>query len=171
MTLLPENYVLTHKESDDDKYLRNVTSYQKLVGKLIYLTMTRHDISYAFHCLSQHMHVPLQSHFDVDLRVLKYLKLALGSGIGFSKSGNGFKVIAFSDSNWAKCLMIRRSVSGYCVFVNGNLISWKIKKQATLSKSLAKAEYRAMAFTTCEVMWMLKVLQDLELDGLAPITL
>ncbi|GKC80466.1 ribonuclease H-like domain-containing protein [Tanacetum coccineum] len=111
------------------------------------------------------------SHFDVGLRVLKYLKLALGSGIGFSKSGNGFKVIAFSDSNWAKCLMTRRSVSGYCVFVNGDLISWKIKKQVTLSKSSAKAEYKAMASTTCEVMWMLKVLQDLDLDGLAPVTL
>ncbi|GJW72033.1 ribonuclease H-like domain-containing protein [Tanacetum coccineum] len=137
MTPLPENCVLSHKESDGDKYLRNVTSYQKLIGKLIYLTMTRPDISYVVQCLSQHMHAPLQSHFGIGLRVLKYLKLAPGSGIGFSKSNSGVKVVAFSDSDWAKCPMTRR----------------------------------VMASATCEVMWFLKVLQDLGQDGLAPVTL
>ncbi|GJW72889.1 ribonuclease H-like domain-containing protein [Tanacetum coccineum] len=171
MTPLPENCVLSHKESDDDKYLRNITSYQKLIGKLIYLTMTRPDISYVVQSLSQHMHAPLQSHFDIGLRVLRYLKLAPGSGVSFSKNCDGVKVFAFSDSDWAKCPMTRRSVSGYCVFVNGNLVSWKSKKQATLSKSSAEAEYRAMASATCEIMWILKLLQDLDLDGLAPVTL
>nr|GFA42574.1 ribonuclease H-like domain-containing protein [Tanacetum cinerariifolium] len=71
----------------------------------------------------------------------------------------------------AKCPMTRRSVSGYCVFFNGNLVSWKSKKQVALSKSLVEAEYRAMASATCEVMWVLKVLQDLDLDELAPVTL
>ncbi|GJR92334.1 ribonuclease H-like domain-containing protein [Tanacetum coccineum] len=91
MTPLPENYVLSHKESDGDKYLRNITSYQKLIGKLIYLTMTRPDISYVVQSLSQHMHAPLQSHFDISLRVLRYLKLAPGSGVGFSKNCGGVK--------------------------------------------------------------------------------
>ncbi|GJV27384.1 ribonuclease H-like domain-containing protein [Tanacetum coccineum] len=171
MTPLPENCVLSYKESDGDKYLRNITSYQKLIGKLIYLTITRPDISYAVQSLSQHMHAPLQSHFDIGLRVLRYLKLAPGSGVSFSKNCDGVKVFAFSDSDWAKCPMTRRSVSGYCVFVNGNLVSWKSKKQATLSKSSAEAEYRAMASATCEIMWILKLLQDLDLDGLAPVTL
>ncbi|GKE35297.1 ribonuclease H-like domain-containing protein [Tanacetum coccineum] len=79
--------------------------------------MTRPDISYDVHCLSQHMHAPLQSHFNVGLRVLRYLKLAIGNGIDFYK--------------------------------NNCLVSWKSKKQATLSKSLAEAEYRAMASATC----------------------
>nr|GEV73110.1 ribonuclease H-like domain-containing protein [Tanacetum cinerariifolium] len=162
---------LAHKESDGDKYLRNMTSNQKFEGKLIYLTMTRPDISYVVHFLSQKMHAPLQSYFYVGLRVLKYLKLATESGIGFSKSSNGFKVIAFSDFDWANCLMTRRSVSGYCVFVNVNLISWKSKKQATLSKCLDEVEYREMASATCEVMWVLKVLNDLDFDGLTPVML
>ncbi|GKC42291.1 ribonuclease H-like domain-containing protein [Tanacetum coccineum] len=154
--------VLSHKETDDDKFLRNITSYQKLVGKLIYLCMIRLDISYAVHCLSQHMHAPLQSHFDLGLRLLKYLKLAHSSGINFTKSNTKFNVIAYSDSDWAKCPVTRRSVSGYCVFVNESLVSWKSKKHATLSKSSAEAEYRAMASTTCEVIWVLKILKDLE---------
>ena len=172
MTPLPENVVLAHKESDNDKFLRNITSYQKLVGKLIYLTMTRPDIAYAVHCLSQHMHAPLQSHFNLGLRVLRYLKLAPGSGIGFSKSQTGYNVVAYSDSDWAKCPITRRSISGYCVFVNGNLVSWKSKKQATLSRSSAEAEYRAMASATCEIMWIVKILKDFGVtENLLPIDL
>ncbi|GJW10385.1 ribonuclease H-like domain-containing protein [Tanacetum coccineum] len=67
---LPENTILNFDETKDDKYLSDFTNYQKLVGKLIYLTNTRHDISYTVHCLSQHMHNPLQSHFKAALRVL-----------------------------------------------------------------------------------------------------
>ncbi|GJU18210.1 ribonuclease H-like domain-containing protein [Tanacetum coccineum] len=70
----PENTVSNHVESKDDKYLNKFTSYQKLVGKLIYLTNTRTDISYVVHCLSHHMHSPLQSHMKAALRVLRYLK-------------------------------------------------------------------------------------------------
>ncbi|GKD63254.1 ribonuclease H-like domain-containing protein [Tanacetum coccineum] len=73
-TPLPENATLNHTESDDDHLLVNVVNYQRLVGKLIYLTNTRHDISYVVHCLSQFIHSPLNSHLDDALRVLRYLK-------------------------------------------------------------------------------------------------
>ena len=69
MTLLPKNYVLAHKESGNDKLLKNITSYQKLVGNLIYLTMTRPDISYVIHSLNQYMHAPFQSHLNLGLKV------------------------------------------------------------------------------------------------------
>nr|GEX04982.1 reverse transcriptase domain-containing protein [Tanacetum cinerariifolium] len=90
----------------------------------------------------QHKHETLQSHFDIGLRVRKYLKLAPGNGIEFSKSNDAFKIIAFSDSEWAKCPMTRKYVTGYYVFVNGCLVSWKSMKHAIFSKSLAKAKYR-----------------------------
>nr|GEZ89870.1 ribonuclease H-like domain-containing protein [Tanacetum cinerariifolium] len=160
VTPLPENIVISHKETANDKFLQNVTAYQKLIGKLIYMCMTRPDISYIVNCLSQHMHSPLQSHFDLGLRLLRYLKLAPGSGINFAKSHSKFSVIAYSDSDWAKCLVTRRPILGYCVFVNGSLVSWKSKRHATLSKSLVEAEYKAMVFVTCEIMWVLKVLKD-----------
>lgn len=110
------------------------------------------------------MHAPLQSHLNLGLRVLKYLKLAPGSGISFDKCSHGFKVVAYSDSDWAKRPITRKSVSGYCMFVNDNLVSWKSNKQATLSKSSSEAEYRSMASVTCEVMWVLKVLEDLDVN-------
>ncbi|GJS48725.1 ribonuclease H-like domain-containing protein [Tanacetum coccineum] len=109
----PKNSVLNHVEFKDDKYLNNFTSYQKLIGKFIYLTNTRPDISYVVHCLSQHMHSPLQSQMKEVLRVLRYLKGSPG-----------------------------KSVTGFCVFLGKSLVSWKSKKQATLSRSSTKAEYR-----------------------------
>ncbi|GJZ79051.1 ribonuclease H-like domain-containing protein [Tanacetum coccineum] len=70
----------------------------------------RPDIAYVVHCLSQHMHAPLQSHFTAGLRVLRYLKQAPGIGIQFNK-GNQFSLHAYSDADWAKCLKTRKSVS------------------------------------------------------------
>ncbi|GKD07151.1 hypothetical protein Tco_1186836, partial [Tanacetum coccineum] len=95
-----------------------------------------------------HMHAHLQSHFDFGLKLLKYLKLAPDSGINFTKSNTKFNVIAYSDSDWAKC-----------------------PKKATLSKSSAETEYKAMASATCEVMWVLKILKDLGQNDLTPMAL
>ncbi|GJZ82563.1 ribonuclease H-like domain-containing protein [Tanacetum coccineum] len=73
-THLPENTTLNHIESDNDKLISDIGNYQKLIGKLTYLTNTRPDISYVVFCLSQFMHAPLESHLDAALRVLRYLK-------------------------------------------------------------------------------------------------
>nr|GEU94564.1 ribonuclease H-like domain-containing protein [Tanacetum cinerariifolium] len=99
---LPENSILGFEETSNDKYLADFTSYQKLVGKLIYLINTRPDISYVVHCLSQHMHSPLQSHFKAALRVLRYLKGSPGCGVQFYKNFD-LKLKAYADANWAKC--------------------------------------------------------------------
>ncbi|GJZ28844.1 ribonuclease H-like domain-containing protein [Tanacetum coccineum] len=166
-TPLPENIVLAHKEIKGDKFLKNVTSYQRLVGKLIYLTHTRANISYFVHCLSQYMHAPLQSHMDFGLRILRYLKGAPESGVDFEKSKH-MSLKVYADSDWAKCPVIRRPVSGYCVFYYGCLVTWISKKQATLSKSSAEAEYRSIATTTCESMWIVNILKDLKVTNLLP---
>ncbi|GJR60071.1 RNA-directed DNA polymerase, eukaryota, reverse transcriptase zinc-binding domain protein [Tanacetum coccineum] len=73
-TPMEPNYELPYIPTDSDPLLDNITWYQKLLGKLIYLTHTRPDMSYSIHCLSQYMHSPLKSHLTCALNVLRYLK-------------------------------------------------------------------------------------------------
>ncbi|XP_076929081.1 uncharacterized protein LOC143593292 [Bidens hawaiensis] len=82
-TPIEQIFVVTDKANSDknDFELKNVTEYQKLIGKLIYLTLTRPDIAYTVHCLSQFMHSPLNSHLQVALRLLRYLKGSPGKGV------------------------------------------------------------------------------------------
>ncbi|GJQ90773.1 ribonuclease H-like domain-containing protein [Tanacetum coccineum] len=80
-TPMVPNSVLSYEPTDDDPLLDNITGYQKLLSKLIYLTHTRPDIAYSVHCLAQHMHSTLKSHLSSALNVLRYLKGAPGKGI------------------------------------------------------------------------------------------
>ncbi|GJU92413.1 hypothetical protein Tco_1304836 [Tanacetum coccineum] len=163
-TPMQHNVSLNHVETEKDKRLKNLTAYQKLVRKLIYLSVTRPDISYDVHCLSQHRHSPLHSHFAARLRVFRYLKQSPGSGVHFFH-GNKLSLHAYSDADCAKCLISRKSVSGFCVYFCGNLVSWKSKKHATISKSSAYAEYRCMASTTYEIFWLINLLKDWSASG------
>ncbi|XP_047263743.1 secreted RxLR effector protein 161-like [Capsicum annuum] len=143
----------THVGKEDDPELQDVLGYQQLVGKLLYLTITRPDICFSVEVLSQFMQRPKKSHMDVALRVVRYLKGAPGLGI-FFKAQEITTMTVYCDSDRAACPNTRRSVTGYVVKLGASLISWKSKKQHTVSRSSAEAEYRSMAAATAEITWL-----------------
>uniref|UniRef100_A0A3Q7I1E5 Reverse transcriptase Ty1/copia-type domain-containing protein n=1 Tax=Solanum lycopersicum TaxID=4081 RepID=A0A3Q7I1E5_SOLLC len=158
---------LTTKEYDDvngkeqeDKLLEDATIYRRLVGKLLYLNVTRPNIAFATQTLSQFLHQPKQSHLNAALRVVRYIKSQAGQGVLISsKSSKQLKV--YCDADWGACLHTRRSVSGFMVKMGESLISWKSKKQATISRSSAEAEYRSMASAIAETTWIVKLFKEL----------
>ncbi|XP_071727332.1 uncharacterized mitochondrial protein AtMg00810-like [Rutidosis leptorrhynchoides] len=141
---LEANISISSTPTNDDPVLNNITEYKKLIGKLIYLTRTRPDISFSVQCLSQFMHSPLQSHLKIALRFLRYLKTSPGKAALHSKSDSIF-LAAYVDTDWGKCISSRKFVTGFAVLFCNSLISWKSKNQANVSISSTESEYRAMA--------------------------
>ncbi|XP_029149700.1 secreted RxLR effector protein 161-like [Arachis hypogaea] len=156
------------KESGDP--MPNASEYRRLLEKLLYLTNTRSEISFAVRKLSQFLDCPTSKHFQDALRVLKYLKSVAAQGLLF-KTESDLQLIGFSDSDWATCPETRRFISGYCFFLCTTLITWKSKKQVTVARSSPEAKYRALASLTCEAQWIIFILQDFKISILRPTTI
>ena len=146
----------------------NKERYQRLVGHLIYLCHTRPDISYAVSVVSRYMHDPRSGHLDAVYWILRYLKSSPGKGLMFKSHGH-LNVEGYCDADWASFLDDRRSTSGYCVFVGGNLVSWRSKKQSVVSRSTAEAEYRAMSLGVSEMLWVRNLLSELNVLRKGPL--
>ncbi|GKA15706.1 ribonuclease H-like domain-containing protein [Tanacetum coccineum] len=150
-TPMEPNSVLPYIPFKDDPLLDNITGYQKLLGKLIYLTHTRLDIAYYVHCLAQYMHSPLESHLNNALNVLRYLKGAPGKGIRYNYGECNNILSGYSDADWESLELS--------------------KKQNTISKSSTEAEYKSLSSAACEIIWIQKLLLDLNTKVSLPIEL
>ncbi|KAB2615107.1 hypothetical protein D8674_021695 [Pyrus ussuriensis x Pyrus communis] len=150
--------------------LSDINSYQRLVGKLIYLMITRPNISYAVTIASQFMHSPTIEHLNLVKRILRYLRGSVGRGILMTKNDHTH-IMGYCDGDWAGNAIDRKSTSGHCTFVGGNLVTWKSKKQTVIARSSAEAEYRAMASTVCELIWLKGLLCDLGFPTTFPMSL
>lgn len=136
--------------------------YQQLLGKLIYITLIRSEITFHRDILSKFMHSPTTIHLQAAKRVLRYLSSTPLQGILLASSSNAH-LATYCDSDWAGCATTRRSTSGFCVMLGKPPISSKSKRQSVVAKAIAEAEYRLMAMTVCEVIWLIQLLKDLGL--------
>ena len=163
-TLMDFSLDLTSDGSSLYQYPQN---YMSLVGSLNYIAMcTRPDIAFATGFLCRYMSKPTQNHYNAAIRVLRYLKGTIDFGLvyGNTVSGHdGLKMFAYSDANFAEK---EDSIStyGYTFIINGAAVNWSSRKQETVAKSTAEAEFVAASKTTDEALWMNKLMFDLSLS-------
>ncbi|XP_074288410.1 putative mitochondrial protein AtMg00240 [Silene latifolia] len=143
-TLIQQNHNLALAKG---YVIRDPMKYRRLVGRLVYLTITWPDLVYAVHLLSQFVHESRKEHWEAALRLVRYLKKNLGKGI-VTDSMSDLQHNGYTDSDWASCPLITRSLSGYFVALGNTSVSLKTKMQGTKARSMAEAEYRAMATLT-----------------------
>lgn len=144
--------------------------YRRLVGRLLYLTHTRPELSYAVNILAQFMQVPLIDHWEAAQRLVRYLKSSPGQGIVLSSTAP-LQINAYCDSDYNSCPKTRKSLTGYMVMLGDSPLIWKTKKQSRVSLSSAEAEYRAMAMTCKELLWLKEILSFLGVNHSQPMRL
>ncbi|XP_021974946.1 uncharacterized mitochondrial protein AtMg00810-like [Helianthus annuus] len=140
--------------------IENPTLYRSLAGALQYLTFTRPDISYTVQQVCMHMHAPKTDHSNALKRIIWYIQGIVSYGLTLS-SHRDPALLAYTDADCVGCPDTRRSTSGYCVYLGDNLVSWSSKRQPTISRSSAEAEYRGVANVVAEICWLRNLLLKL----------
>ncbi|KAL1559311.1 putative RNA-directed DNA polymerase [Salvia divinorum] len=113
------------------------------------------------------MHAPQEEHWEAVLRIVRYLKGIPGHGVLFKKYGH-LEIHGYTDADWAGNPNDRRSTTGYFTFVGGNLVTWRSKKQKVVALSSAEAEFRGIKSGLTEVLWLKKLMTELDLKSTQP---
>ncbi|GJX30762.1 ribonuclease H-like domain-containing protein [Tanacetum coccineum] len=107
-----------------------------------------------------YMHDPREPHFAALKRILRNVQGTMDFGLPLYASATT-SLVGYTDADWAGCPSTRRSTLGYCVFLGDNLLSWSAKRQHTLSRFSAEAEYRGVANVVAETAWLRNLLREL----------
>lgn len=136
-------------------------NYASIVGALLWVAQcTRSDVAFAVNQLSQFLRDPSESHWLAAIRVLNYLASTKALRL---QLGGDLLCSGYSDSDWAEDKQTRHSTSGYTYRVGIGAISWKSRKQRTISLSSTEAKYKAMSVSTKEALWLKHLLTELHL--------
>ena len=122
----------------DGELLKDAGQYRRLIGKPMYLTLSRLDITHAVHRISQFVTQPRFLHMKAATRILQYIKGTPGQGVFFPVESD-LQLKASCDVDWAGYSDTKKSLTGYRVFLGYFLISWRSKKQDVVSRSFAEA--------------------------------
>ncbi|GMJ08996.1 cysteine-rich RLK (RECEPTOR-like protein kinase) 8 [Hibiscus trionum] len=106
------------------------------------------------------MNQPKDVHWRAVKRILRYLQGTLHYGIVYTARDN-CDLVCYSDADWAALVEDRRSTTGYCIYLGGNPITWCSKKKSVVSRSSFEAEYRSLANSVSELMWIESLLAEI----------
>jgi hypothetical protein len=139
------------------------TIYHHLIGLLMYMVNTRHNINFAVNSLSQFMVDPRRVHWIAAKHVLHYLRGTMEYMLLYECSG-GVRLACFTNAYWAGCVEDMMC----CFNIGSCIISWFNRKQRSMALSFVEAEYMATSLATCKALWLRKFflgLFDKELEA------
>jgi hypothetical protein len=152
----------TRIETVDPKLFRSI------IGKLMFLTNTRPDISFAVNLLSRYSSAPQQAHLRGVKQILRYIKGTSNLGL-FYKRKSGLELTGYTDADWGGNLNQRKSTRAYLFTINGTPITWCTKKQTCVALSSTESEYRSLVEATKEAIWIKGLYSELGLRKKGPI--
>ncbi|GJZ13594.1 putative ribonuclease H-like domain-containing protein [Tanacetum coccineum] len=144
---------------DEDGVDVDVHVYRSMIGSLMYLTASRPDIMFAVCACARFQVTPKASHLHAIKRIFRYLKHQPKLGLWYPRD-SPFELEAFSDSDYGRANLNRKSTTGGCQFLGRRLISWQCKKQTIVANSTTKAEYVAAANCYGQVLWIQNHMMD-----------
>jgi hypothetical protein len=134
--------------------------YKQIIGSLMYLTNTRPDIFFAVNTLSQFLVEPRRVHLVAAKHVMRYLKGTMDYGLNYD-GDHEFTLSGYTDADWVGIVVDRKSTSRCCFSLGSAMISWQSRKQSSISLSTTKVEYITACFSSCEAIWLRKLLTGL----------
>jgi hypothetical protein len=134
-------------------------AYRSMIGSLLYLCASRPDIMLSVCMCARYQFDPKECHFVAVKRILRYLVSTPCFRIWYPK-GSTFDLIGYSDSNYARCKVDRKSTSGTCQFLDRSLVSWSSKKHTSVALSTAESEYVAAGQCCMQLLWMRQTVRD-----------
>ena len=129
----------------------------------MYLTATRPDIMYAVNLISRFMEKPMDSHWHIGKRILRYISGIRDYCILYSKSDD-FILVGYTNSDFAGIIDDRKSTYGYIFHLGSGAISRASQKQPIVTLSTTKVEYVVATSTACQAMWIRIIMSYLMQD-------
>jgi hypothetical protein len=133
--------------------------YRSMIGSLLYLCASRPYIMLSVCMCARFQTNPKEVHLRAMKRIMRYLVYTPKFGLWYPK-GSTFDLTGYSDADYARCKIDRKSTSGTCQFLGRSLVSWALKKQNSIALSIAEAEYIAAGHCCAQLLWMRQTLRD-----------
>jgi hypothetical protein len=137
--------------------LVDATLYRQIIGSLMYLTNTRPNICFVVNTLSQYLVEPRRLHLVAEKHVMRYLKGTLDFILCYN-GDHDFRLIGYTDSDWTGSVSDKKSTSRCCFSMGLAMNSWQSRKQSSISLITTEEEYIAACSTSCEAIWLRKLL-------------
>jgi hypothetical protein len=158
-TMATPMIMTTALDADEEGEHMDQKEYRSMIGSLLYLTATRPDIQLSVCLCVRFQESPRTSHRQAVKRIFRYLHHTPDFGLWYSTSSS-LALHGFSDTDFARCRLDRKSTSRTCQFLGSSLVSWSYRKQSSVAQSTTEAEYVAVASCCSQLLWITYTMSD-----------